>query len=157
MNKLPTKLKEIRGTLQPCRELANRIKGSECKSLPLAPIEFNDKPVAQRVWGITTTSLYNNGMLYEDDLITLQQYCYAAWICEEAQKMLAKQGIVGVATNKAGHKYQHKNIWFDAWRNAVEIMLKIGREFGFSPAARTKISMDIGNGKTDMDTKMFGK
>lgn len=157
MNKVPDQLKLVRGTLRADRQIANSLKGSVCKALPLAPVEFDDKPAAKKLWGITTSSLYNNGMLYEEDIIILHQYCYAAHICEEAQKMLSKQSIVGMSTNKAGHAYQHKNVWFDVWRNAVEVMLKIGREFGFSPVARTRISMIVGNGKNDRDAYMFGE
>mgnify|MGYP000406652246 CR=1 FL=1 len=53
--KKPTKIKELQGTLQPCRQIANEMQVTEVVELPAAPNYFDD--FAQKEWDITTSEL----------------------------------------------------------------------------------------------------
>ena len=151
--KLPSKLKALRGTLEKSRVADNEMQVSELTSAPKPPVHFDKK--AKEVWKVTTSALFNIGMLHKIDLDILEKYCFAASTSWQAQKMLLKEGFVQTETNKGGSEYHAKNKWWSIMLDADKQLIKIGQEFGFSPASRTRISMPTKQGN-DLDKKMFG-
>ena len=67
--KKPTKIKELQGTLQPCRQIPNEMQVAEVVELPAAPNYFDE--FAQKEWDVTTTELSRIKMLHIVDLSIL--------------------------------------------------------------------------------------
>jgi len=153
VQKLPQEIKIARGTLRPCREMENQMQTNKLEAIPTPPKDFDKKAI--EVWWISTNALFNIGLLFAEDIQKLEQYCRYCSISLKAKKMLDKQGIVIEEVNQGGHVYHAKNKWWSIMLEADKQMIKLSQEFGFSPAARTKISMP-GKIDNDMDKQMFG-
>ena len=151
--KKPKKLKAIQGTLSPCRELARSMQATQLDAIPSPPKDFDQK--AMQVWNISTKALFNIGLLYGEDIQKLEQYCRYCSLSLKAKLILDKQGIILKEVNQGGHEYHTKNKWWSIMMEADKQMIKLSQEFGFSPAARTKISMPTKQ-DNDLDKQMFG-
>ena len=151
--KKPKKLKAIQGTLSPCRELERSMQANQLNAIPSPPKDFDKK--AMQVWNISTKALFNIGLLYGEDIQKLEQYCRYCSLSLKAKLILDKQGIILKEVNQGGHEYHTKNKWWSIMMEADKQMIKLSQEFGFSPAARTKISMPTKQ-DNDLDKQMFG-
>ena len=151
--KKPKKLKAIQGTLQTCRELERSMQVNQLNAIPSPPKDFDKK--AMQVWNISTKALFNIGLLYGEDIQKLEQYCRYCSLSLKAKLILDKQGIILKEVNQGGHEYHAKNKWWSVMLEADKQMIKLSQEFGFSPAARTKISMPTKQ-DNDLDKQMFG-
>lgn len=151
--KIATKLKKIKGTLQPCRVLSDEIKIIPLNTIPVPPEHFNDW--SKKEWKIVCEHLRKYELLAGTDMALLTSYCYAVGMCREAEKQLATQPKVASQKNKEGHVYQIMNKWTQIWLGFNKQMVSIGSEFGFSPSSRTRISAPQ-QIKNDRDKEMFG-
>ena len=152
-NKTPTRLKALKGTLQKCREIDNEVHLQELKAPPPVPSYFKGR--AKKEWKIVTKTLFDLDMLYREDLPMLESYCYNVGLMEMAMRKLNDQGILGTYVNATGNKYIAKNKWISVYNEAVDRIVKLAAQFGFSPASRTHISMPT-KAKNNEETQMFG-
>lgn len=145
----PTKLAIAKGTHQASRRLPNEMDFQPLVKAPRAPKHLNKK--AKKEWRIVCSNLIAIKMLYLVDLPQLQAYCFQVSILEDAQVKLSEaDGYVVTETNKGGHEYQAKSKWMSIHNEALDRVNKLGREFGFSPSSRTRISMvNLGQNATD--------
>ena len=137
--KLPTKIKEIQGSINSSREIKNEMQVSALSELPQAPTWLN--PLAKHEWGNVTNELLSIGMLHQIDLILLAAYVNAISLHIEMEKYLMEKGRVNHYYNEDG-SLRHSQckpevkISNDSLANA----LKIAVQFGFTPSSRGSIS-----------------
>tara|TARA_R110001599_G_scaffold97476_1_gene251351 strand:- start:2713 stop:3183 length:471 start_codon:yes stop_codon:yes gene_type:complete len=137
--KKPTKVKELQGTLQPCRTEKNEMKVSEIISMPSAPDFLNEQGAKE--WELVTNELANIKMLHLTDLSVLAAYCnemgtYNA-IAQEmggnyTERTYDKDGKL--RASKIAPKYK-------VMQAALQNALKIATQFGFTPSSRGSLSM----------------
>ena len=150
--RIPTKLKVIRGTDKKTRLLANELEFKPLIKKPRPPKLLNKR--AKKEWRIVCSNLFALNMLYQVDLPQLQAYCFMVGILEEAEEELATGKLIVTQTNNDGHEYKAKNKYFGIYNEALDKMNKLAREFGFSPSARTRISM-INPGQNELDKRLL--
>ena len=138
-HRTPTKLKALAGTIKPSRVTPDEMEVDSVSEIPEAPKHFDKK--AKDTWKLVTNTLYNLDMLHEEDLTQLQAYCMVVSLCERCEIEMSNSPIVTIQTNKAGFEYEAKTKWIDIYNNAIDRLIKLGSQFGFSPSSRTKISM----------------
>lgn len=137
--KIPTKVKELKGTAQPCRIDKNEMQVTEVVSMPDAPLFLNE--YGQAEWEKVTNELANIKMLHSVDLPMLAMYCnemgaYFA-IAQElggsfTEQTYDKDGKL--RASKIAPKYK-------IMQNALQNALKIATQFGFTPSSRASLSM----------------
>ncbi len=135
----PTKMKALKGTLRESRQTENEMDIDSLQSIPPPPSHFQERAIKE--WELVTETLHNIDLLYEEDLPQLQAYCFNVWMLEKSEQELSKQGFLGTYKNKGGHSYVSKNKWISIYNEAIDKVVKLGAQFGFSPTSRTKISM----------------
>lgn len=128
---LPTNLKVLRGTAQPCR-----LNDKEPKP-PMADIVMPGglTKEEQQHWQQIAGHLQEAGVLTVMDVQALKLYCriYAKW--HESNEKLDEYGPV--IKTKAGHPALSP--YFKISQKYLDQLLTILREFGMTPSSRTKI------------------
>jgi len=147
------KIKSDSGNVTDMQRAGEVMQVNELDAIPKPPKDFDKK--ALEVWNISTKALFNIGLLYGEDIQKLEQYCRYCSLSLKAKLILDKQGIILKEVNQGGHEYHTKNKWWSIMMEADKQMIKLSQEFGFSPAARTKISMPTKQ-DNDLDKQMFG-
>ena len=152
--KKPTKIKELQGTLQPCRQIPNEMQVAEVVELPAAPNYFDE--FAQKEWDVTTTELSRIKMLHIVDLSILSAYCFEIGtyhrIMDEMDGKFTERTYDKDGKLRASKIAPQYKIAQAALQNAI----KLASKFGFSPADRASLSMpDQEEEKTD-DFYFFG-
>ena len=129
---VPTVLKIIRGTAQPCRMNKKEAKpNADNIDMPAGMSE-----AAQQQWIPVAQQLEEAGLLTNLDVQALRMYCeaYAVWLA--ANDKIIEFGAV--LQNPEGRYVRAP--WFDISAKAFEQMHKMIVEFGMTPASRTKVS-----------------
>ena len=134
----PTELKKLKGTLVKSRVPENELVFQCMTHIPEAPDTFNETSI--QLWVSCCVSLQGVGLLFPQDLPLLEEYVYAVFMLRESRRQLMNADIVEEQTNKAGYTYQSINKWVKINLEYSKEATRLGREFGFSPSARTKIS-----------------
>ena len=137
--KIPTKVKELKGTLEKSRLVGNEMETTQVVSMPNAPTFLNE--YGQDEWHLVTNELANIKMLHLTDLSILAMYCneigtYRA-IANELKGNYTEQTIDKdgrLRSSKIAPKYK---VMQNAFQNAV----KIATQFGFTPSSRASLSM----------------
>ena len=129
---IPTRLKIIKGTDQPCRIRKNEPKPAD----DAVDMPEGLSPVAQKQWSVICQQLQDAKIITNVDSMALALYCeaYATW--SNANKMVQKHGAIvkGAAGQPVQSPYfKVANISFDQMRRMMV-------EFGITPAARSRIS-----------------
>ena len=135
MRKLPTKVKEMQGTLEKSRENAQEVEYSRCQGVPEAP-DHLDK-YGQRVWLSSAYELHSKKILFTTDLPQLETYCEASMLKRIALKKLQDKDEEGSENTKW-------NNWFKRWKDAATVMDSYSKKFGFSPVDKTNIAIPAG-------------
>lgn len=143
--KQPTKLKAIKGTLEKKQTVPNEMDFDAIQKIPLPPEHFDER--AKKEWRRVVVILNNIGMLYEVDLPLLQSYCFMVSLLHKAEQELKKSSFVVIETNKSNNKYTAKNKWVSIYNETLDRVIKLAREFGFTPSSRTGINMPKNNAK----------
>ena len=128
----PTALALYRGKK---RDNPNRAKEPKTRVIcPPAP-SFLDA-TAKKEWRRIAKVLSASKVLTESDLVGLQLYCveYSRW--RDAMEQLQTSDITELTPN--GHKAQ--SIYRTIENRAFENLIKIMREFGLTPSARTRVA-----------------
>ena len=143
----PTVIKELRGTDRPDRVLGNQMNPKPLKTLPQPPDQLRSDALAKDVWFETTGELEALEMLTAVDLRLLAQYCREVSRYWKAQEKLDDEGEV----IKAHNGYPMPNPWLGVANQALDRALKIAGQYGFTPAARTRIGTPKGTSKDEFE------
>lgn len=151
---LPTEIKKLRGTDQPCRILDDEMAPPPISNIPAPPDGMRD--IAKSEWYRIVGELSSLKILSNLDLALIEIYCNEYCVYLEMEQTLQKNGRVIFYKDKDGHLLRaqaapHQRIA----DRAVEKMLKIAAEFGFTPSARTRISAGLAALKDEEDANEF--
>jgi P27 family predicted phage terminase small subunit len=137
----PDAVKAKQGTLRPSRVNANPVPATVVDMIPPAP-EWLDE-VGQAEWIEKTRVLHKMGILERADLTLLAAYCneWSTYILADKEMRSGVNGRIYVVKDGRKIKYAASMPWVKIAKDALEQVLKIGAEFGFSPASRSKISI----------------
>ncbi len=159
-HRLPTKVKELRGTLRPSRLIPNEMAMVLVQGVPEPPENLPDR--AKQEYYIITQALHDIGLLAGVDITALLIYCNeVATYCAEDEEVgrtiehieITKDGIevekeltisnagIYFVKDRDGNRVPRKHPAIDVRNNALKNLISIGSMFGVTPAARTKISM----------------
>ena len=98
---------------------------------------------ARAVWRVVVADLKASGILDRLDAQSLACYCqtYVRW--KKAEEFLAKHGEVFAVKDEAGRvKYLQQVPQVAIARSCLEILTRYQREFGMTPAARARLSLE---------------
>ena len=137
--KIPTKLKELRGTTRSDRMVENEMVVSLVSEIPNPPEWLSS--IGQNEWTKVCSELYGKKMLHHIDLRLIESYCNAMSLHIETEMMLREKGRIQVYKNTDGTVKHAQSVPFQKIANdALDRALKIAREFGLTPSSRTGIS-----------------
>lgn len=137
---LPTKVKEIRGTLEKTRVLDDEMLPEPVSGVPYPPQWLSD--IGKQEWVRVTETLFAMRMVSGLDLGMLAMYCNEMSVYIEMEQELRSRSRVYAVKDSDGNVKQIQTVAHQRIADrALEKALKIAVEFGFTPAARTKISM----------------
>jgi P27 family predicted phage terminase small subunit len=139
--KIPTKLKEIRGTLAKSREIENEMQVTEVSSPPKPPKWLSK--TAKQQWVLITNELFNLRMLHSVDLALIEAYCNAIALHIETEQILQESGRIQIYRDEDG-RIKHSQIvpLVTVSKQALSDAIKLATQFGLTPSARTKISAE---------------
>lgn len=128
---LPTNLKALRGTLQPCR--VNEREPKPPKGIVKMPKGLTREE--KRHWKSVANDLESAGILTVLDVQALRLYCrvYTQW-CDANSKLESFGSVI-----KGSHGTPMLSPYFKVSRTCMEQMLALLREFGMTPSSRTRI------------------
>lgn len=131
---MPSNVKKLKGTYRPDRAASNepqpQVKAPSCPAWLHAE--------AKREWKRIIKILLANGLVTELDRAALAAYCqaYAEWW--EMERVIKENGRWGMS--ETGYFYQMP--WVNIRNAALDRMDKFGKQFGYSPSARTRVSAE---------------
>ena len=145
----PTALKLLEGN--PGKR---KITQDEPKPPPIAP----ECPTwlhrdAKREWKRIAPQLEAIGILTQIDMAVFAAYCqsYARW--KEAEQKVRKSGATAITPSG----YEQVSAWEAIAKQREKDMLLCAREFGFTPASRTRVSAKETGGTEDEFTALLSK
>lgn len=129
---LPTRLKIIKGTDQPCRMRKDEPKPKTDKLAKPQKLS----PVADAQWDRIIEELRSAKLLTNVDTHALAMYCeaYATWI--ESLEKIRSEGVVVMTENG----YPKQSPYFLIGNKAFDQMKALLVEFGMTPSSRTRVS-----------------
>jgi len=143
----PTALKKLQGN--PGKRKLNAREPKVSGKKPRCPSHLSTE--AKREWRRIVDELHRIGVLDVIDKAALAHYCqsWGRWVQTELE--LAGEPLV-VESDK-GNLYQ--NPLYSAARQAAKDMLEAAREFGMTPASRTRIKVDRGEEEPSLADQLF--
>ena len=140
--KIPTRVKELKGTLQKCRQTPNEFTATLVKEIPEPPNWLTEIGVDE--WYKVCSELYNKQMLHKIDLLLIASYCNMISLHIETEIMLREKGRIQVYRNEDGSiKHAQALPYVKISRDALDAALKIAVQFGLTPSSRTNISQPV--------------
>tara|TARA_R100001530_G_scaffold105139_1_gene73321 strand:- start:1506 stop:1979 length:474 start_codon:yes stop_codon:yes gene_type:complete len=137
--KLPTKVKQMQGTLDPSRAVINEMKVDMCQEIPIAPGWLSE--IGKEEWYKVTNQLFNLQMLYQIDLQLVAAYCNEISLYIETEIKLRDKGRIQVFKNSDGSIKHAQAVPFQKIaKDALDRAMKLATQFGFTPVARASIS-----------------
>tara|TARA_R110000751_G_scaffold240843_3_gene341433 strand:- start:6214 stop:6687 length:474 start_codon:yes stop_codon:yes gene_type:complete len=137
--KIPTKEKELRGTLKPERIIPNEMTVSLVSSLPEPPEWLTE--IGKEEYTKVCSELLNKQMLHQIDMRLIEAYCNAMALHIETEIMLREKGRIQVYRDDKGNVKHTQSIPYQAIADkALDKALKIAVQFGLTPSARSSIS-----------------
>lgn len=97
------------------------------------------RPDAVKYWDVASKQLHDKGLLQTPDIPLLVTYCNAMAIAELAYQQMGDQLVV--ANPSCGTEYMNPR--FKAAQTAERLALSIASKFGFNPASRSALKIDI--------------
>jgi P27 family predicted phage terminase small subunit len=138
--RLPTAIKKQRGTDQPCRILKDEMQPAPLVEYPLPPDWLT--PDGQSEWHNVVSGLHALGMLSKLDLAMVASYCNEMALYREMElKVRGNDRAIAIKDTNGTLRKLDIVAYQKIAHLALDKALAIAREFGFTPAARTKISM----------------
>lgn len=134
----PTAVKVLEGTYRPDRANANEVQPERLAEIPDPPEGLGEWGV--REWGIVCRWLHNVGNLASTDLSLIAAYCNEVSNYWEYDAQVKKGAVIPIK-NKDGLVIRVQKNPFTALRkDALDAALKLATQFGFTPAARTRLT-----------------
>ncbi len=133
-----TALKKLQGTFRDDRAVTNEMMPELITHVPSAPTYFSK--IAKLEWVSVCEQLIEMESLHRVDLALLSAYCVEMASYLEAIKAIKKEGSVITLPGKAG-EYKMQNPWVGVKNSALKNAQTLANQFGFTPAARSKISI----------------
>jgi len=156
--KLPTKLKVLRGTNQPCRTLPNEMQGTFLTDIPPAPDVLGE--AGKFVWETVGQSLVRTGILLKEDLLVFKIYCTLADSMNDLEIKLKKEREmceIKMLESKTGRPIYLKTKTLSSYLNCQRAVISVASEFGLTPSARASIpAASKPNKQRDKEYEMFG-
>jgi P27 family predicted phage terminase small subunit len=133
MRRLPTNLKLLKGTYQPCRGNTNEPQPEAAR--PPCPSFLSQE--GKKEWRRVSKELFVLGLLSNLDRAALAAYCqaYGRWI--EAERALTREGLMVMSPNG----FQQPNPWLSIASKALDQLRAFAADFGMSPVARSKVTV----------------
>lgn len=132
----PTALRQLQGNPGkrplPKGEARPEVKGR----VPSAPRWLGEE--ARREWRRIAPLLHRAGLLTEVDVVALGMMCEALAVYHQAKEAMGNEGLIVVSDK--GNSYQHPALGI--LNSARSDILRWAREFGMTPAARSRISLE---------------
>ena len=135
----PARQKKLEGTHRKDREAPNALDFDPATDLPAPPADLRSD-AARQCWEVCARELHSKGMLAVVDLALLRAYCYHVGLMLEAEEELELNGKT-VTRYTAHGSHEVRSPWAAILSDATEKVSKLGQQFGFSPASRTRISV----------------
>lgn len=149
----PTNIKLVEGN--PGKRKINRNEPKPAKEIPSCPAHLSD--VAKVAWGKLTVLLDGMGVLTVADSLALERLCDCYADILDCQEKIAKDGRVYKTVDAQGNTLIKGNPAVGQLRAADAQFKSYLVEFGLTPAARTKITVNNDdNEKTDPLAEFFG-
>jgi len=149
-NKIPTKIKEMQGTVEKSRTIENEMVVDQVSELPIVPEWLSE--IGKSEFKKVTAQLFNLGMLYSVDLKLVEAYSNEISLYLECEMKLrtinridefeSSEGIV--LRRQASPLLKIKN---DALNNS----LKLATQFGLTPVARASIAAPVTSNNTQIN------
>ena len=137
--KIPTKIKELQGTLKGERTLDNEMTVSLVSQIPEAPEWLSE--IGKVEFKKICIELFNKRMLHNIDLRILEAYANAISLHIETEQYLRENGRIQEFKNPDGTIKHTQSVPYQKIANdALDRALKIATQFGFTPSARSSIS-----------------
>ena len=151
--KIPTKVKELKGTLEKSRLVGNEMETTAVVSMPQAPSFLNQQGADE--WHLVTNELANIKMLHLTDLSILAAYCNEIGIYREIAQEL--QGNFTEQTVDKDGRLRSSKIApkYKVMQNALQNAMKIATQFGFTPSSRASLSMPNQDEESTDDFNFF--
>lgn len=138
--RLPTAIKKQRGTDQPCRILKDEMQPPALVEYPLPPAWLTAD--GQSEWHNVVSGLHGLGMLSKLDLSLVASYCNEMALYREMElKVRSNDRAIAIKDGNGTLRKVDIVAYQKLAHMALDKALAIAREFGFTPASRTKISM----------------
>jgi P27 family predicted phage terminase small subunit len=148
--KIPTKIKEMQGTVEKSRTIENEMVVDQVSELPIVPEWLSE--IGKSEFKKVTTQLFNLGMLYSVDLKLVEAYSNEISLYLECEMKLrtinridefeSSEGII--LRRQASPLLKIKN---DALNNS----LKLATQFGLTPVARASIAAPVTSNNTQIN------
>ena len=136
----PTKLRELQGTPGKRRLPKGEPRPVVKDRVPSAPRWLGEE--ARREWRRIAPLLHRAGLLTEVDGTALGMMCEALAMYHEAKRVLGEQRLGLIVVSDKGNTYQHPAVGL--MNSARADVLRWAREFGMTPASRSRISVEGG-------------
>lgn len=152
-SKLPSEVKNIRGTRRKDREVDTSVFDdatvTELTSVT-APKHLNAE--AKRIFKILVRQLFAMKMLHPIDETAICIYCNAVVTIQKMQEALDKDGYVVVEKDEFGAMCKVSvNPAQKVLKDAINVANTIGSQFGWSPTARIKLVAMLANNDEKKD------
>jgi len=138
--KIPTEIKQLRGTDRADRCAVNQMKPEPYVSIPLPPEHLGE--IGKREWTVIVSNYIQLGMLSALDSGMIAAYCTQVELYIEANTELKdKSKLIKVKNADGSLKGYAPHPLLKVANDALDRAIRIASELGLTPAARTKISM----------------
>lgn len=144
----PTELRKLQGNPGK-RALPKGEPRPGAGKMPSAPRWMNDE--AKREWRKIAPRLFKAGLLTEVDGVGLAMLCEALGQYVEGKRIVEAEGAIAVSDQ--GNIYQHPAVGL--MKTARAEVLRWAREFGMTPAARSRISVDSAGEEASLADLLF--
>lgn len=147
--KLPDEVKQMKGTLQPCRAIGNdgivRVQLGALKAPDYLSIE------GKKIWKEKTAILTTISVLTPLDLDALAHYCETVALLRDAFRDVHSDDKYTAVYDKYGNLISYVlNPNYKIIKGLLQEADRLGSEFGFTPASRSAIISGIKK-ETDKD------
>ena len=148
--KLPTKIKEMQGTLDVSRIVENDRLDDLVANIPDPPALLSE--IGKKEWYKVTSQLFNLNMLHNIDLRLIEAYCNEISLYIETEMLLREKGRIQVFKNTDGTiKHAQAVPYQKIAKDALNTALKLATQFGLTPVARASINAPTINNNTQIN------
>lgn len=140
---LPSYLKVLKGTDQPCR--MNKAEPKPKSDKIKMPSSLSDN--AKKHWRIVCKQLTDAGIMTNLDVYALAMYCEAFARWKDANDSIIRFGIVV----KTPNGFPVQSPFLQIANKAFEQMRTMLVEFGMTPSSRTRVSVKNADSNNDFD------